>query len=417
MRPGKWFYLKAWFIYLTIKLRQWKAASGEEDNQTPGSSKKESAREVDGGATVATAAAVSTSNDKAGYGIKSTKDITAMEKTQPLSDHPLAIDAVLFSCGGQDGTYLVAAMARRKLDTNNTIFCLRIPSIGVLLHPKHPDTMFHSENEESWEAEGLKLDLIEPMKKWSISYEGPMVHQVNKTTHQVKLEATYESRFPFFDFDSDMEAWTVARAFAKEPWSREYFDGIRKAHQCHYEQLGDVEGHVSIDGARDFPLSLNVMRDHTHGSTRDWRLMHRYGIQNFTTKTGFRGFIGVVSQPSIFSSLELGYVCTQDGRCLPVQEVDLPLWKHGEGGKDPKDFGFRFKADNVWHNIQVKVLDTVEVFIGWQWEARILERFCEYVIDGVPGWGVSEWHYRHYGGRPEAHSEADPVGIRHLPKY
>ena len=23
---------------------------------------------------------------------------------------------------------------------NNTIFCLRIPEIGVLLHPKHPDT-------------------------------------------------------------------------------------------------------------------------------------------------------------------------------------------------------------------------------------------------------------------------------------
>ena len=66
---------------------------------------------------------------------------------------------------------------------------------------------------------------------------------------------------------------------------------------------------------------------------------------------------------------------------------------------------------------QVKVLDTVEVFIGWQWEARILERFCEYVIDGVPGWGVSEWHYRHYGGRPEALVDADPAEIRHVPKY
>ena len=36
---------------------------------------------------------------------------------------------------------------------------------------------------------------------------------------------------------------------------------------------------------------------------------------------------------------------------------------------------------------------------------------------GFLGWGVSEWHYRHHGGRPEAHSQADPVGIRHLPKY
>ena len=42
------------------------------------------------------------------------------------------------------------------------------------------------------------------------------------------FQCVYESKFPFFDFDSDMDAWTVARAFAKEPWSREYFDGIRK---------------------------------------------------------------------------------------------------------------------------------------------------------------------------------------------
>ena len=44
------------------------------------------------------------------------------------------------SCGGKDGSYLVAAIARRKLQMNNTIFCLRIPEVGVLLHPKHPDT-------------------------------------------------------------------------------------------------------------------------------------------------------------------------------------------------------------------------------------------------------------------------------------
>ena len=47
---------------------------------------------------------------------------------------------MLLSCGGKDGSYLVAAIARRKLKMNNTIFCLRIPEIGVLLHPKHPDT-------------------------------------------------------------------------------------------------------------------------------------------------------------------------------------------------------------------------------------------------------------------------------------
>ena len=47
---------------------------------------------------------------------------------------------VLLSCGGKDGSYLVAAIARRKLAMNNTIFCLRVPEVGVLMHPIHPDT-------------------------------------------------------------------------------------------------------------------------------------------------------------------------------------------------------------------------------------------------------------------------------------
>lgn len=85
------------------------------------------------------------------------------------------------------------------------------------------------------------------MKRWSVKYEGKMLHQTNKTAHHVKLQvsywngnmsdnhylpscfqAEYSSKFPYFDFDSDMDPWTVARAFAKEPWSREYFDRIQK---------------------------------------------------------------------------------------------------------------------------------------------------------------------------------------------
>jgi hypothetical protein len=37
---------------------------------------------------------VSSTNQHAGYGVKSGVDLASMEKAQPLSDHPLAIDAV-----------------------------------------------------------------------------------------------------------------------------------------------------------------------------------------------------------------------------------------------------------------------------------------------------------------------------------
>ena len=68
------------------------------------------------------------------------KDLETMESAQPLGESKMAVDAVLLSCSGQDGSYLVAAIARRQLKMNNTIFTIRVPDVGVLVHPKHPDT-------------------------------------------------------------------------------------------------------------------------------------------------------------------------------------------------------------------------------------------------------------------------------------
>ena len=88
---------------------------------------------------------------------------------------------------------------------------------------------------------------------------------------------------------------------------------------------------VSVDG-EESRVRVSVMRDHTHGGARDWRLMHRYCLHNFTTTSGLRGFLGIVSQPGTFSFLQLGYIYTA-GRKLPVQEVDFDIWNFGEGGQ------------------------------------------------------------------------------------
>jgi len=52
---------------------------------------------------------VSSTNQHAGYGVKSGVDLASMEKAQPLSDHPLAIDAVSFitliNSGLKDGRF------------------------------------------------------------------------------------------------------------------------------------------------------------------------------------------------------------------------------------------------------------------------------------------------------------------------
>lgn len=41
-------------------------------------------------------------------------------------------------------------------------------------------------------------------------------------------QGDFKTDLPHFDFDSDMDPWPVAKAMAKEPWSREYFDTVKK---------------------------------------------------------------------------------------------------------------------------------------------------------------------------------------------
>ena len=37
----------------------------------------------------------------------------------------------------------------------------------------------------------------------------------SKITHQVRIDAEYNSALEYFDFDSDMDPWTISRAMSK----------------------------------------------------------------------------------------------------------------------------------------------------------------------------------------------------------
>ena len=56
--------------------------------------------------------------------------------------------------------------------------------------------------------------------------------------------------------------------------------------------------------------------------------------------------------------------------------MDFPIWNFGEGGQDPEDYGFRFRAGDQWYQLQVEVIRRGQIFFGSDWEARVIERMC-----------------------------------------
>ena len=98
-----------------------------------------------------------------------------------------------------------------------------------------------------WVVNGIHLEPVIPMKRWRVRYEGEMMMRSEgsiTTLHRVKLDAVYTSDLDYFDFDSDMEPWAVARAMAREPWTREYFQRLKDAFRCAMPYLRHLDQHV-----------------------------------------------------------------------------------------------------------------------------------------------------------------------------
>lgn len=64
------------------------------------------------------------------------------------------------------------------------------------------------------------------------------------------------------------------------------------------------------------------------------------------------------------------------------------------------------------YTVQVLVKEAPIHYVGWKWEARMVEMFVECTVDGIKGRGTSEWNYHHTGGRPDSVAASDPGWFR-----
>lgn len=271
-----------------------------------------------------------------------------LDRPQPLSAHRNAIDAVYFNGSSSSKQLLVTGLARRKDNVVNGFMYLRVPSFSdqLLMTPKLPNTTLYQTEEEknTYSVDGINLAAVEPMKKWSIFYEGKMKLDESAEEVDVKLKAEFSTKLAPFNYDVDMHPHSSADAIAKEIWSKQYFDLLKSLHQTHYEQYGDITGKATING-KDYSLDLPSVRDHSFGLQRNWKLFHRYVMHFLTLDNGDRVTVGVISIPSTFSSITVGFVTkAKENKNIPIQSCDLKLYQHGESGTPPMDYAFRFYA-------------------------------------------------------------------------
>ncbi|KAK3108445.1 hypothetical protein FSP39_008087, partial [Pinctada imbricata] len=316
-----------------------------------------------------------------------------LEQVPQLDKDPYGIDSVYFGGMSDSGTRFAIRMARRHNRCAEIWLVLEIPGIGVLEHPVHPDTHVTNTSTNQYNAGGLRIEMIEPMKKWRVSFNGLL-----------RWKATTDP----FNFDSDIDAGVLADGLAKEKWTREFFRVLRSEHQTHYEQWGELSGKLSVEGHNEQFIRLTCVRDHSIG-VRDWRQKYRYAIHFIFVESGLMIQTGVVSMPATMSNLKIGYLIYPSGETWPVSDIDIKLWEVAEDKTPKTQYSFNFKAGKKNYHVEVEGETTPIWYHHDDRGSKIYEIFSRYKVNGRKAYGITEFHYRNFDGPSYSQAESVPL--------
>jgi len=384
-QPGKWFRLKKLLFVVLLNLRKRKArsAASSVNNNERSSSKGP------------------------GYGVKSRSTIDEMECPQQLSSHENAIDCMYFNGLDNKGTYVIFRIARRHRRMAEIWLSVNIPGVGFFQSPIHPDTNVYNVDSDVYSAAGLKFECLEPMKRWKVHYSGLMRKGMSseyttepfETVH-VQISLMWSAFTDFFDFDTDIHPNCISDAVAREKWSKDFFRRLEASHQTHYEQWGELWGSFKVEAQPEVSLhGLRGYRDHSYG-VRDWHSFHRYAINFAYLEDGSVFHVNGLSMPEGLSLLQCGYFSLPNAIMTPISSTDLNMLELSENRNPPKKYEFNFKAGGKNYHVKVEVGTVFLYYLHEDWRSVVFEQISSYEVNGVKGYGVFEFLYRHPRGSP-----------------
>ncbi|KAI9581644.1 hypothetical protein GQX74_009961 [Glossina fuscipes] len=364
--------------------------------------------------------------------LNSPQSFEVHDQPQVLDEHPKSYDVISFMAANINGQKLLINLERRRRGIMKACFYLWLPEYGLLALPKLPDMLHFTTdgNTESEEFKGIGFHIYpeEPMIRWRIKYEGLLkqLDEGNKLL-QVKLNLTFNSTGKYFNYNRDLSLAVIADSLAREAWNEGFYTMLKNVDKVlqkrlHYEQNGQLTGSLEIYEKIDklfghIPLTLSGFRDHSFGTERCLSTINRYVYVALFLEDGSSMVVGILSQPSFFlSSLKVGYICSKDGDYKPITACNFELYSYGEKGTPPRHQNFIVYTVDKDYFVQIKVQDSTERYAGGNWEAKIYNQFVACCINGRHGHGITEYLYRHKGGRPEEASYSDPEWYKRVRK-
>jgi hypothetical protein len=265
--------------------------------------------------------------------------------------------------------------------------CLYLPGGRVAFMYKRPEI----DNNDAFDAGGIRFEVIEPFKRLDVSYYGKVVVLDDPLEMADPKKAFTEN--PYAECEVRIEYAGVSDMFGGEPDEPHEKPGEEFA-RGHYEQLIAGNGSIRV-GEEEWAVDGFGLRDHSWGP-RYWQApwYYRWLTANFGPDFGFMGS-RVARRDS--QGTRGGFVW-QDGKLHLCRDFELTTEWTGDDSYHQSISATLRSSDQEW-NVTGKVLNLIPLRnrrpdpdSGDMLVTRISEGMTEWTMaDGRTGYGLSEY--------------------------
>lgn len=262
------------------------------------------------------------------------------------------------------------------------------------------DGKLYSLGQELFPAGDSPIRVEKKGEQWTVSFEG-----ILNEKDEVVFRATFVPREQPVDFTTSVPAARMATGMANEKWSKDFFAQLQTiSGQCHYEQEGELEGTLSLNG-RTVDFRLPCVRDHSFGK-RDWNYMNNH-LWLMAVSSPLQFNYSLVSYPAL-TALEVGNF--RDGKDLHfLHRADLDFRQVAQG-EIPSELSFQVTLEGG-RILPVTAKVLAGVTYHFQEGQYILhENIAEFEIDGKTCRGILEIGFNQDSSR--FFNQRDLRGIR-----
>jgi hypothetical protein len=225
-------------------------------------------------------------------------------------------------------------------------------------------------------AKGLRFDMLEPERRWRVSFVGGMERTTERKAKKshVELDLQFDALNDIFDYRACVSG--LGEHVSKKTASE------------HLEQVGRLKGRLST-GLDEFEIDALGERDHSWG-TRDSGALK--GWTWLTCQFSESHALNLTKLVTEEGTVDAGFVFL-DGRNIPVVRADMNV--NMDFGKNPMSFDMTLPdVEGGAHRVFASVMKRVGVHFKSADDksmATMNETLTRYTAAGKNGYGIAEF--------------------------